>query len=107
MYKVVIPSAGLGSRVALYSKHMNKALISIGTKPVIARIIEKFPEDVELVIPVGYLGEQIKDVVRMLFPSRKIIFVDIDVYQGEGSGLGYTLLKCRDHLQCPFIFLCQ
>jgi hypothetical protein len=30
--------------------------------------------------------------------------VDVDLYEGPGSGLGYTILKCEQYLQCPFIF---
>ena len=41
-YTVVIPSAGLGSRVGPYTKFLNKALITVGDKPVISRVIEKF-----------------------------------------------------------------
>ena len=33
------------------------------------------------------------------------IFVNIDNYEGEGSGLGYTILQCEKYLQSPFIFI--
>ena len=60
-YKVVIPSAGLGSRLGSITKYIPKALVSIGTKPAISRIIEMFPKDCEFIIPVGYKGELIKE----------------------------------------------
>ena len=41
-YKVVIPSAGLGTRIGPYSKFLNKALVTIGDKPAICRVIDKF-----------------------------------------------------------------
>ena len=41
-YKVVIPSAGLGSRIGPYTKFLNKALVTIGDKPAISRVIDKF-----------------------------------------------------------------
>jgi len=44
-YKVVIASAGTGSRLGVYTKNINKALLTVGGKPAIAYIIEKFPID--------------------------------------------------------------
>lgn len=104
-YKVVIPTAGIGSRVGPYSKFMNKALVTIGSKPSLIRIIEQFDEDAEIVIILGYRGEQIRQVVKAFFPDRKIIFETVDKFEGEGSGLGYTLKSAKKHLMCPFIFI--
>ena len=103
-YKVLIPTAGLGSRTENLSKNINKALISIAHKPIISYIIEKFPKNAEFVIPLGYKGDTVKSFLNLAYPDRKFIFVDIDIYEGEGSGLGYTMMKCQEHLQEPFIF---
>ena len=103
-YRVVIPTAGLGARLKGFSKNINKSLISIAHKPAISYIIEKFNKDVEFVIPLGYKADSVKDFLKLAYPNRKFIFVPIDKFEGEGSGLGYTLLKCKDYLQLPFIF---
>ncbi len=103
-YKVLIASAGLGNRLKGMTKNINKALISVAHKPVISYIIEKFSEDVEFVIPVGYKAKTVKEYLTLAYPNRKFTFVDIDLYEGEGSGLGYTIMKCEKELQCPFIF---
>jgi NDP-sugar pyrophosphorylase family protein len=103
-YKVVIPTAGLGSRLKNISKHINKALVTIANRPAICFIIEKFPENVEIVIPLGYKKETVKDFLLLAYPNRKFTFVEVDPYEGEGSGLGLTLLTCKEHLQVPFIF---
>ena len=104
-YKVVIPCAGTGSRLGDRTKFINKALITIGSKPVIVNIIEKFSKDLEIVILLGYKGEQIREVVQEFFPDRVFKFVEIDKFEGEGSGLGYSLLKAEKILNCPFIFV--
>lgn len=104
-YKVVIPSAGIGARVGPYSKFMNKALISVGDKPAISRVIEKFNKKIPIIILIGYKGDMVKEVVSQLYPERKISFIEVNKYQGEGSGLGYSLLKAKKILQCPFIFI--
>jgi len=104
-YKVVLPSAGLGSRLKNFSKHINKSLVTLGTKPVISHIIEKFPIEVEIVVALGYKKESVREFLELMYPSRNITFVEVDKYEGEGSGLGYTLLACKDKLMCPFIFI--
>jgi len=103
-YKVVIPTAGLGSRLKSLSKHINKALVTIENKPCISYIIEKFPLDVEFVIPLGYKKETVRDYLTIAHPDRKFTFVEVFPFEGEGSGLGLSILSCKDYLQCPFIF---
>lgn len=103
-YKVLIPSAGIGSRLGNFTKSINKALITVGDKPSISHIIEKFPEDVEIVIAVGYKKELLYEFFQLSYPNRNIILIDVDNYDGEGSGLGYSILQCKTELQCPFIF---
>ena len=104
-YKVLISSAGIGSRLGDLSKNINKSLITIYTKPVISYIIEKFSKNIEIVIAVGYKSNLVKDFVRLAYPDRTIRFVDIDIFEGPGSGLGYTILTCEPYLQCPFILI--
>ena len=102
-YKVCILAAGKGSRVS-YSKIINKALLPVGDETALTRIINKFPEDIEFVIPVGYNAQQIKDFLAIAHPQRLITYVDVDNWDEPGSGPGYSLLSCKPHLDCPFIF---
>lgn len=104
-YKVVIPSAGIGSRIGPYTKFMNKALVTLGDRPAICRVIEKFPTYIEIVIILGYRGDQLEEVLRAFYPERKLVFVTVDRFEGEGSGLGHTLLCAEKSLQCPFVFI--
>jgi choline kinase len=103
-YKVLIASAGLGNRLKGITKNINKALVSVDLRPAISHIIEKFPKDIEFVIPVGYKKELVIDFCEIAYPNRKFRFVEIDLFEGEGSGLGYSILQCKEFLQCPFIF---
>ena len=57
-YKVCILAGGIGSRMGEFSKTFNKAMIPVQGKPSICHIIEKFPEDVEIVVIVGYKKKQ-------------------------------------------------
>lgn len=103
-YKVLIPTAGTGSRLGGMTKYINKSLVNVGNRPALSRIIESFPEDCEFVIATGYKGELVKEFISLAYPEKKIKFVDIFLYEGEGSGLGLTILACKDYLQEPFVF---
>ena len=103
-FSVLIPSAGLGTRLGISYKNLNKALVTIDNKPVISHIIEKFNLNTKIVIALGHKADLLKDYLSIAHPDRDIKFVFIDKYCGVGSGLGYTILKCKDHLQCPFVF---
>lgn len=104
-YRVVIPTAGIGSRLGRLTKNLNKSLIDISLRPVISHLIEQFPEDCEFVIGLGYKGNLIKDFLVMAYPDKTFFFGYVDIYEGEGSGLGLTLLSCKEYLQRPFVFL--
>lgn len=103
-YKVLLPTAGTGSRLGEATKYVNKALVSIGNKPTVSRIIEMFPEDCEFVIPVGYKGDLVREFLELAYPNRRFYFVDVKPYEGEGSGLGLSVLACMEYLQEPFVF---
>jgi choline kinase len=103
-YKVLITTSGVGSRLGDLTKYTNKCLVRVGKKPAISYIVEAYPKEVELVVTIGYFGEQVKDFLTLAYPERKFTFTEVDKYEGEGSSLGYSMLKAKDELQCPFIF---
>lgn len=107
-YTLVIPCAGLGLRTKQFSKHINKALITVGQKPVICHIIDNMrPLIDKVVIALGYKGQIVREILSEYYKNQKddlFEFVYVDKYQGVGSGLGYTLFCCQQHLQKPFIF---
>ncbi|MBR9701882.1 NTP transferase domain-containing protein [Candidatus Pacearchaeota archaeon] len=102
-YKVCILAAGVGSRMGDFTKYLNKVLIPIKGKPAICHIIEKFPESIEIVIATGFKQDPLISYVKTAYPNRKITFIKVDPFQGEGSGPGHSLLSCKDSLQCPFV----
>ncbi len=104
-FKVFIPAAGLGNRLGDLTKYLNKPLISVGTKPALSHIIDKFPLNIEYVIALGYRGDLIKQFISIAYPNLNVQYVDVDKFDGKGSGLGYTLSCCESYLQCPFIFI--
>ena len=101
---VCIPTAGTGSRLGDLTRNLNKSLLSVDNKPALSHIIEKYPKDTNFVIPVGFASDLVKQYIGIAHPSSNVTFVDVDLFEGEGSGLGYSLLKCRNYLNKPFIF---
>jgi len=101
---LVIAAAGTGSRLAKYTQYYNKGMCTLGPKPVISYIIEKFTKEDEIIVLLGYKGDLLKQVVKICYPDWDIKFVEVDKYEGPGSGPGYSLLCARDVLNKPFIY---
>ena len=102
-YKVLITASGLGSRLGNLTKFTNKGLVRIGKKPALSYIIESYPDDVEFVVTLGHYGDQVEQFLNLAYPDKKITYVPVENYDGEGSSLLYSMSLCKDELQCPFI----
>ena len=76
-------------RLKLKTRHLNKSLISVANKPALAHIIDSHPIDCECIIATGHAGNLVRDFVELTYPNRNIRFVDIQRYEGMGSGLGH------------------
>ena len=104
-YRVVIPTAGIGSRLEKLTKYLNKSLVSVANKPILSHVIDQFPKTCDFVIALGHKGNLVKDFLELSYPNRTFYFVNVKPYEGKGSGLGYSLLCCKKYLQEPFIFI--
>ncbi len=104
-YRVVIPTAGIGSRLEKLTKHLNKSLVSVAFRPILSHLIEQFPQTCEFVIALGHKGELVKDFLELAYSERIFYFVNVEPYEGKGSGLGHSLLCCEEYLQERFIFI--
>jgi choline kinase len=103
-YKILITTSGLGSRLGQLTDYTNKSLVRVADKPAISYIVESYPSDAEFVITLGHYGSHVKQFLQLAYPNHKFTFIEIDKYKGEGSSLGYSILKCREEINCPFIF---
>jgi hypothetical protein len=104
-YKVFIPTAGTGTRLGGLTKFVNKSLVTIANKPTISHIIEKFSYACEFVIALGHKGHLVCDFLEMAYPDRHFTFFGVNPYEGDGSGLGLSVLACESALREPFIFI--
>jgi NDP-sugar pyrophosphorylase family protein/mannose-6-phosphate isomerase-like protein (cupin superfamily)/thiamine kinase-like enzyme len=102
---VLILAAGFGTRLKNLTKNINKVLLPINNKAIISHIIDMFPKTYDFIIALGYKGNSIKDYCKITHPDYNFIFVDIDKFEGEDTGPGYSALLCANHLQRPFYFI--
>lgn len=99
-----IIAAGTGSRLGDISKNCHKTLLPYKNKAILSHIIDKFKSDIEIVIAVGYLKDQIIEYVNYYHCDRNIKFVNVENYEGIGSGPAHSLECCRLYLNKPFYF---
>jgi glucose-1-phosphate thymidylyltransferase len=87
--KVVIPAAGVGSRLRPLTYTVPKVLLPVAGKPILGHILDQVISwgGEEITLVVGYLNEQIKDYVSENY--------DLDITfreQKEMLGLGHAVL---------------
>lgn len=102
---VIIPTAGIGSRMGELTTYLNKALMPYKGEPILSHIISKFPKDSIFLIPIGYLGDQIIDFCKLAYSDLNITFVKIDNWSGELSGTAHTFKQCIPYIDRPFWYV--
>lgn len=102
--KVCILTAGIGSRMGDISQSLNKSILPTNNGAIISEIINYFGKKTKFVIAIGYKKNQVKDYLKIAHPSIKknITFVNVDNFNKNFSGPGYSLYKCKKHLNEPF-----
>ena len=98
-----ILAAGVGSRLENLSNHINKGLLPLDNKAIISHMIDKTPKEYEIVIALGYKGDMVKEYCEAAHPDRT--FVEVDKYEGEGTGPAYSINSCKQYLQRPFVWV--
>ncbi|MDI3339513.1 MAG: sugar phosphate nucleotidyltransferase [Sphaerobacter sp.] len=99
---VIIPVAGLGTRLRPQTWSKPKPLVTVAGKPVLGHVLDsllQLPLD-QVVFVTGYLGEQIEDYVRTnyTFPAT---FVE----QEEPLGQSHAVLQARDVVTGPSLIV--
>jgi len=75
--KAIILAAGYGNRMRPLTDNLHKALLRVGDKTIIDRMITSLLENNvhEIVVVTGYLDDQVKDYLLETFPQVKFQFV--------------------------------
>ena len=101
---VVIPTAGIGSRLELQTRYFNKAMIQLGDLPVISRIIDSYPANTKFILILGYKKEHIREFINLVYPNKKITLLNVFPFEGPGSSLTHTLKSAIHKINEPFFF---
>ena len=90
---VILPAAGLGTRLRPQTWSKPKPLVSVGGKPILAHVIERvLPlNPSKIVFITGFLGEQIETWARQTYDVPQAYVV-----QPEMKGQTDAILRCRD-----------
>jgi len=104
--KVVIPMAGLGTRLRPHTWSKPKQLVSVAGKAVLDHVLDTLGTlpnsmDIELVNIVGYLGEQIEDYIQEHYPNMKSHYV----VQENPRGQSHAVQLAREYLHGPMLIV--
>jgi glucose-1-phosphate thymidylyltransferase len=102
--KIVLPIAGLGTRLRPHTLFRPKPLISLAGKTILDFVLEKFstiPKSVkvEYVFIVGNMGEQIKDYMDKYYPELNVVYFT----QKEMRGQSDAMYIAREVISGPII----
>ncbi len=94
--KVIIPVAGVGTRLRPHTYTQPKPLIPVAGKPIISFIIDRLVEDgiTDFVFVIGHLGEKIRLYLEKRYPELNKEFV----VQENRLGLGHAIWTARKSL---------
>lgn len=92
---VILPVAGLGSRLRPQTWSKPKPLVSVAGKPMLAHVLDRILplEPAKIVFITGYLGVHIETWARSYYPDLDLVFVE----QPEMLGQTDAIIRTRDY----------
>jgi glucose-1-phosphate thymidylyltransferase len=97
MINVIIPAAGIGTRLRPLTHTAPKAMLHVAGKPILGHILDHvatLPDLGTIYLVVGFLAEQIEDYVESHYD------LDIQfVHQADLRGLGFAVHLAMDHVK--------
>lgn len=90
--KVVIPMAGLGTRLRPHTWSKPKQLVSVAGKAMIDHVLNSLSSlpsshEIELINIVGYLGDQIEEYIKENYPKIKSHFIIQEDPRGQSQAI--------------------
>ncbi len=104
--KVVIPMAGLGTRLRPHTYSKPKQLISVAGKAILAHVLDTLqtlpdPDAAEIIFIVGHLAEMLPPYLAKHHPDLRYTTVE----QPEPRGQSHTIALAREQLAGPMLMV--
>lgn len=104
--KVVIPMAGLGTRLRPHTWSKPKQLVTVAGRAVLDHVLATLstvpdPNNIEIVNIVGYLGEQIEAHMQAHYPQLNSHYV----LQEDPRGQSHAIYLAREYLKGPMMVI--
>lgn len=102
--RIVIPTAGYGTRLRPHTWSKPKPLVGVAGKPVLGHVLDMFAsiqQVDEVVFIVGYLGSQIEAYVAKAYPHLRTRYVE----QTELLGQSHAIWLARQGLSGPMLMV--
>ncbi len=95
--KVIIPVAGIGSKLRPHTHTQPKTLVPIAGKPILAHIVDALIEGgmQDFIFVLGYLGDKIEAYISARYKNINIEFVT----QEPREGSAHAIWVCRELIQ--------
>ncbi|MFM2135330.1 MAG: hypothetical protein RL021_730 [Bacteroidota bacterium] len=87
--KVIIPVAGIGSKLRPHTHTQPKALVPVAGKPILAHIVDNLVRAgmSEFIFIIGYLGDKVETYIRTNYPFLNTRFILQEPREGTGHAV--------------------
>jgi len=87
--KIIIPVAGIGSKLRPHTHTQPKALVPVAGKPILSHIVDYLVTGGydDFIFIIGYLGDKIEDYVKTKYPNLKSTFIIQEPREGTGHAV--------------------
>lgn len=94
--KVIVPVAGIGSKLRPHTHTQPKALVPVAGKPILSHLVDQLLGQgaEEFIFIIGYLGDKIEDYISHRYPKLKASFV----VQEPRLGTGHAVYMAKDKI---------
>jgi glucose-1-phosphate thymidylyltransferase len=87
--KIIIPVAGIGSKLRPHTHTQPKALVPVAGKPILAHIVDSLAGEGlnDFIFIIGYLGDKIESFITEKYPKIKASFIVQEPREGTGHAV--------------------